>query len=187
MNLMTRNMVDGASILTADGHYFDFLAPHPRTITLNAIARGLANTCRFGGQCERFYSVAEHSWWLSHMVPPDLAVQALLHDAPEAFVGDVPKPLKEILPDYQAIERRVEAAVFAKWGIGALDLEVKRGDARMLATEKLQLMRNTDRWRWTDGIRPYDIVIECLPPPLAYQLFLRRARDLGLNDEGAPA
>lgn len=175
------------TILTADGNYFDFLVPDPATVTLNAIARGLANTCRFGGQCGRYYSVAEHSVWVSRLVPPELAVRGLLHDAAEAFIGDMPKPLKELLPDYQAVETRVEAVVFAKFGFLFLPPEIKTVDRIMLATEQRQIMRNRDEWKWSAHTQPADITLACYSPDEAYAFFLERAAELGLVEEMADA
>lgn len=166
------------TILTTDGRYFDFTDPDPAAITLNAIARGLANTCRFGGQCRSFYSVAEHSIWVSRLVPPHLAVHGLLHDAAEAFIGDMPKPLKEMLPDYKRVEAQVEAVLFAQFGFISLPPEVKQIDRVMLATEQRQIMNNRDRWVGTD--EPAEIVLECLLPEQAYRAFMCRALELEL-------
>lgn len=166
------------TILTTDGRYFDFTNPDPAAITLNAIARGLANTCRFGGQCRSFYSVAEHSIWVSRLVPPHLAVHGLLHDAAEAFIGDMPKPLKEMLPDYKRVEAQVEAVLFAQFGFISLPPEVKQIDRVMLATEQRQIMNNRDRWVVTD--EPAEIVLECLLPEQAYRAFMCRALELEL-------
>ena len=171
----------GATILTADGDYFDFVNPRVG-ITLNAIARGLANTCRFGGQCLRYYSVAEHSVWVSRLVPPEMAIIGLMHDAPEAFVGDMPKPLKEELPDYQAVEDRVERAVFAAFNLPLpLPKEVKVADRVMLATEQFQIMKNNHDWKWTRGTERADIEIACLGPDDAYAFFMERAAELGMT------
>lgn len=176
-------MIHGPTILTADGIYFSFEQPDAGSpFTLNAIARGLANTCRFGGQCSRFYSVAEHSIWVSRLVPAELALAGLFHDAAEAFIGDMPKPLKEILPDYKAIEKRVEAGVFPALGLpSTLPPAVKEADRIMLATEQRQIMSNRDRWRWTDMVEPLDIELECLSPHLAYDAFIARAIELGFE------
>lgn len=168
------------TILTADGAYFDFLNPDPDVITLNAIARGLANTCRFAGQISMFYSVAEHSVYVSKLVPPELAVQGLLHDAPEAFIGDMPKPLKMLLPDYQRAEERVEDVLFRKFGFTALEPAIKHADKVMLKTEQYQLCRNRHAWKYTEGVDVADIEIECLLPEAAYLLFLNRAEELGI-------
>lgn len=176
-------MIGGPTILTADGAYFDYLAPDPDVVTLNAVARGLANTCRFGGQCTRFYSVAEHSIYVSRIVPPEFALQGLFHDAAEAFIVDMPKPLKEILADYKVVEDRVEAVIFPKLGLPAkLDALVKRADTVMLATEQVQLMANRDRWKWTDKIKPLDLKLQLFSPEAAYFAFTERAYELGFSE-----
>lgn len=173
------------TILTTDGAYFDFLAPDPTVITLNAVARGLANICRFGGQCRSFYSVAEHSVHVSHAVPPEHARWALLHDAAEAFIGDMVKPLKMMLGDYQAVEERVEAAVAEAFGLdGPMPEAVKAADRAMLRVEQQAVMGNRDDWAWTEE---WDIarfgrmpVVAGFLPDRAYRLFVGRAQDIGL-------
>lgn len=170
------------TILTADGAYFDFAAPSADVVTLNAVARGLANTCRFAGQCPRFYSVAEHSVLVSHIVPAELAVAGLLHDAPEAFICDMPKPLKVRLPDYQAVEDEIERVVLGKFGVALpLPPEIKHADRIALATEQRGLMVNLDAWHWTEGVEPLDVVIEAWEPERAYWRFMARAEELGLS------
>jgi hypothetical protein len=157
------------TILTADGVYFDYTAPNVAAFTLNSIARGLANTCRFGGQCARFYSVAEHSIWVSRLVSEEHAIAGLFHDAAEAFITDVPKPLKELLPDYKAVEERVEAVLFPFLGVPLpLPAAVKAVDRVMLATEQRDLMKNRDEWKWTGQAQPLDISLACLSPEAAY-------------------
>lgn len=172
----------GPTILTADGEYFDFEAPDPALFTLHAIATGLANTCRFGGQCWPFYSVAEHSIWVSRIVPEEFALHALFHDAAEAFIVDMPKPLKEMLPDYKALERRFEAVLFPALGL-PIDMppEIKKADRVMLATEQRHLMKNNDDWKWTGSVEPLDIRLRCFTPNYAYVEFKARARELGFN------
>lgn len=171
----------GPKILTADGEYFDYEVPNREAITINAIARGLANTCRFAGQCNRYYSVAEHSVWVSRLVPASMAIEGLLHDAAEAFICDMPKPLKEMLPDYKAVEKRVEAAVFGCFGFTDLPPEIKRADRIMLATEQGQIMQNNHEWKWTADTPRADIVIEGLGPDDAFALFMARAIELGIT------
>ena len=98
-------------ILTNSGKHFDFADPQPDQIDILDIAQGLANECRYAGQCRVFYSVAQHSFLASQIVNPRLALEALLHDAAEAYCKDIPRPLKYMLPEYQAIEARVESAI----------------------------------------------------------------------------
>jgi hypothetical protein len=178
-------MIKGPTILTADGNYFDFERPDPNHVTIKSVARGLANTCRFAGQCARFYSVAEHSVLLSKMVSirgNHIERIGLLHDAAEAFILDMPKPLKEMLPDYKAVESRVEEVVFSKFGFSnPLPAIIKDADRRMLATEQSQIMFNTDDWKWTHSVIPYPLKIECWPPDRAYHEFMLRAEELGID------
>lgn len=169
-------------ILTADGRYFNFVDPDPSTITLNAIARGLANTCRFGGQCRKFYSVAEHSILVSRIVDPEFAVWGLFHDAAEAFICDMPKPLKEMLPDYKAMEQRIERNVFDALGLeGNIPPPVKVADRIALATEQRQLCENDDDWHWTADADPLDVLLSAYSPQAAYEAFLYRAAQLGFR------
>ncbi|MEI6061455.1 MAG: HD domain-containing protein, partial [Bacteroidota bacterium] len=95
------------------GIAFDILNPKPDMFHIEDIANALANICRFGGQVPIFYSVADHSLRVCQMVQsedadPRLALTALLHDASEAYLGDVITPLKLQLSEYRAIEANLE-------------------------------------------------------------------------------
>src|SRR5262245_14828098 len=76
----------GPTIMLYSGAWFDFLAPSESAFTIEDIAHGLSNICRYSGQCKRFYSVAEHSLLVSE-VAEGFEFAALLHDAAEAFIG----------------------------------------------------------------------------------------------------
>ncbi len=102
-------------IMLAGGTLFDLLDPAGSHFTINDIAHGLGRVCRFAGHTNRFYSVAEHSVLVARLVPPEHARAALLHDASEAFIGDVTRPLKALLPDYRAIEARIEDAIASRF------------------------------------------------------------------------
>lgn len=164
------------TILTASGRYFDLTAPEQSQFDINEIAHALANLCRFTGHTSRFYSVAQHSVLASYLVPEEHALTALLHDAAEAYLGDVASPLKHMLPEYAAIYARVESALFAHYGLPAtLPSCVKRADLIMLATEKRDLMPYAnDVWPILIGVTPLD-------KPLHRPLIPRRAKDAFLR------
>lgn len=172
--------IKGPTILLHSGNYFSYEHPQESRWAFDDIAHGLAMTCRFGGQARRYYSVAEHSVYVSRLVPSELAWDALMHDAAEAFICDMPKPLKELLPDYKAVERRVEAAIAARYGlIDPMPREIKIADIQMLRAEQVQIMRNNEDWHWTFNVPEPDVQIACFPPEDAKALFLARAAELG--------
>lgn len=169
----------GPTILLAGGTYFDFLAPDASEFTIEDIAHGLSNVCRFAGQCRHYYSVAHHSVLVSQLVPAEDAFAGLMHDAAEALIGDVSKPLKDLLPDYRRIEKAVEAAVFARFGAPlAIPASVKQADLVMLATEQHLLMPDREGRSYAGGHAPLDIRIPELSPADAKALFLRRYEEL---------
>lgn len=169
-------------ILTAAGRYFNFVEPSANEFGIEEIAHALAHICRYTGHVSEFYSVAQHSVFVSYLVSQENALAALLHDAAEAFIGDVAAPLKRLLPDYQAIEKRVEAAVLTRFGLSAdLPPEVKTADLIMLATEQRDLMpAHSDEWEWEriPGINPMALRVVPVGPCVARTFFMNRFNEL---------
>lgn len=171
------------TIYTLNGSYFNFLDVEKNVISISTIARALSNLCRFNGQIEQFYSVAQHSVLCSYLVPKDLAMQALFHDAAEAYIGDVTKPLKSLLPAYKEIEQRVEFDIFKKLGLEwPLHPLVKEADLIMLATERRDLFNPnnaTGEWSILKNVEAsIDIHITPVFPNDAYLSFISRYWEL---------
>lgn len=163
-------------ILTNSGKHFDFADPQPDQIDILDIAQGLANECRYAGQCRVFYSVAQHSYLASQIVSQRNALEALLHDAAEAYCKDIPRPLKYMLPDYQAIEARVEGVIRERFKLPAqMTPEVKRADLILLATERRDLMPADDTpWPILEGIIPLERKIAATHAGRSQALFIKR-------------
>ena len=152
-------------IQTVSGKRVDLPTPKLDQIDINDIAYALAMKCRFNGQCRKFYSVAEHSVRVSWLLPPRLELAGLLHDANEAYLPDLPRPVKELIPDYKRVENLTEEAINKKYEIELSDedkRQIKRADNVMLSTEGRDLMGDTTGWGLTETplyrpIRPLTI------------------------------
>lgn len=128
-------------ILLRSGRYLDLTAPDPALVNVSDVAHALARLCRFTGHATRFYSVAEHCVRASYLVPPEDALVTLLHDATEAYLGDVSSPLKGLLPEYRVLEERMHRAIAEAFGLPeTLPASVKAADLRMLAAEAAALL-----------------------------------------------
>jgi hypothetical protein len=170
-------------ILLQSGNYFDYTRPHECDLYIEDIAHALSHICRFGGHTREFYSVAQHSVLVSQIMPdvPQALMAGLLHDAAEAFVGDIPRPLKNLLPDFKVIERRVEEAIFPIFGVPyPLPNFVKHGDLVLLATEQRDLMpEHDDEWALIKNITPLEQRIQPMTSRQAFRAFLERYEELG--------
>jgi 5'-deoxynucleotidase YfbR-like HD superfamily hydrolase len=175
-----------STIKTSAGRYFDLLQPHSSPVGIEEIAHALSQICRFTGHTRTHYSVAQHSWLVSWVVPAEYAMAGLMHDAAEALVGDVSSPLKRELTRYKDIERNVEHALWARFGLEQLRWDgdtrraVKQADLVLLKTEQRDLMPVDDVvWSHLEGVQPLPWTIEPLPASMAKALFLRRFEQLG--------
>ena len=170
------------------------LDPQPSMICLEDIAHALAHQCRFAGHTAKFYSVAEHCVHVSQRVDPVFAQAALMHDAAEAYLMDIPRPLKGFLwycldnqtvGPYKVYERRLLQVIINRfhmhWPWDGLPLEVTAADCRMLVTEYLALVSEVlpdDLIKYD----PYVVSLGNLDPPAAKRAFLKRAKELGIRD-----
>jgi hypothetical protein len=102
---------------TYGGGRFYLRNPRADEVEPADIAHALSLLCRYNGHIDRFYSVAEHCVLLSHAVPEKFALDALLHDATEAYVGDMIRPLKRTMNEYQMVERYVMNAIAERFDI----------------------------------------------------------------------
>lgn len=180
-----------ATIKLRSGSYFDLANPSAGQFTLSDIAGALSKICRFGGHCKRFYSVAEHCVHCANVAEDDgLSVEhrraVLLHDATEAFCGDVVKPLKNMLPEYSAIEERVKAAIAEKFGVDFDEARnnIRQIDLALLIAER-DSMFNTDGVTWTGeaDARKLRVEFRYWTPRDAEAGFMLAAKGLGLSDD----
>lgn len=163
---------------TYRGGQFWPLDLRPEDVFIEDIAHSLSMICRYGGHCERFYSVAEHSVLVSRVVPPELALIGLLHDATEAYVGDVIRPLKPALSGYAQIEHQVWLAVASRFGLpGSMPNEIKAADNAVLLAEQLVLMKDAPA-PWCVGGEPAKVEVRGLVPGEAESEFLDRFAEL---------
>jgi hypothetical protein len=198
-------------IQTATGRQFKVCEPTAEMITPLDIAHALANTCRFNGHCQMLYSVAQHCCTMvAHLerqgADLDLKRWALLHDADEAYLPDVPRPVKPFLfvrmPDDERTEgegeigsgdtvlvpwatfaRRVMFAVAKRFRLFPLSgdppAEIKAIDLRLLATEKRDLFgKEPAEWVALRGVQPFTEQVEPLRPEIAREQFLDCFRNL---------
>ncbi|HVV91746.1 MAG TPA: hypothetical protein VHB53_14730 [Solirubrobacterales bacterium] len=170
------------SIQTVSGRWIDPLAPDVARIDIGDIAQALANTCRFGGHSRRFYSVAQHSAIVSDVclergASADEALVALLHDSGEAYLVDLPHPLKhrsDLGPPFIRAEKALEEAIRARFGLGPPPAGMKAVDRSLLATERATFTSTLDPWPELEGFEPLPIDIEPWDPERAQREFLGR-------------
>lgn len=173
-------------LLTFSGIYVNFKNPKPETMRLLDIASALSKECRYASQCREFYSVAQHCVLASHIVPNDFAIEALFHDATEAYLKDLPTWLKLLLPEYKVIEEKFEVAIRTQFSL-ELNTEkrverkkiIKEYDYKLLATEKRDLMpEDGEEWYFLKNISPLPFKVKPWSPKKAKEKFLERYEEL---------
>lgn len=132
-------------IRTFSGLHVDVFNPDPETIVIEDIAHALGNLCRFGGHSRVFYSVAQHSIVCSRMGNRSNALAKLMHDASEAYLVDLPTPIKKNLADYKKIEDNLMKVIAQKFNFQyPFDDEVHKIDKETLNNEWERLMISRD-------------------------------------------
>ena len=160
--------------------------PDPEQLDIGDIARALANQCRFGGHCRVFYSVAQHSVIVSELVEErggdvEDVFAALMHDASEAYLGDMPHPLKHRSPlgaAFKDAEDHLEAALRQHFAIKPDVPEIKRADRALLATERRAFSDEAWHWPELEGVEPLDLELTAMSPDEAQRAFLARHETL---------
>jgi uncharacterized protein len=147
----------GDWMITRTGRRFFPLDPKPEDVNVYDIAHALAHICRYGGHVPSFYSVAQHSSLMADhfydLGEPVLALWALVHDAAEAYIGDMIKPLKRDMPAFVAAEARLENVIWRALGMtevggcpfNGIPEQVHYADKRMYTSERLAFFPDADK------------------------------------------
>jgi hypothetical protein len=180
---MTRK---GDWMQTYTGRQFWPIDPRADEIDIVDIAHALSQQCRFAGHCKTFYSVAEHSWRTSNVCNSENALWGLLHDASEAYLVDLPTPVKhasEMGSAYQVIEDRLMKVIADRFDLPwPMPEDVKKTDAFMLHWEQRDLMAPPPApWAGQGSVLLPKTKLEPLHPVIAEYLFLKRFCELSLN------
>jgi hypothetical protein len=171
---------DEAWIQTFSGYRFNPTNPNVNAIVIQDIAHALSMQCRFSGHIKKFYSVAQHSVLVSYLCDRSDALWGLLHDGSEAYLVDVPRPLKRSgkFEGYLSFEKKVQAAICQRFGLEGEEPEsVKLADKLLLVTEARDLMPSL-RPDWIQEMEPLPVQIIALSPEESKQLFLKRFFEL---------
>jgi len=177
-----------AVITTWTGRHVDLLWPELADIHIDDIAWSLAGINRFNAHTSRLYTVAEHCLLGAELSLPQHKLEFLLHDAPEAYLGDVTGPLKgtAMFAPYRVLEERWWQVMAYRFGVRAkLPKEIHTVDKRMLVTEQRDLMGRPPQS--TDTYKPFPLAISPVEPsrPWLAEKFIATFRELVSSTEGA--
>jgi len=182
-----RGAIGDGCITTYTGRTFPVFDPRPEDVDLRDVAHALSQLCRWGAHCRDFYSVASHCCEVAFILqaagePERVQLAGLLHDAGEAYLVDVPRPIKRRLLEYGPAEDRILAAVFGRFGVGdllPLPAAVKIADERACVTEARDLMHESEALPWaTPEIKALPYTVRSEAPRDAERRFLAEAHRL---------
>lgn len=170
----------GPYIICHSGKHFYPLDVRKSDIKIEDISHALSKQCRFGGHVNKFYSVAEHSVRVSYAIKPQFALMGLLHDGSEAYLVDLPRPIKRIddFSTYRNIERKTQLIIYKKftdYPQPSCEVEIDYVDNLLLATEARDLMNNP---YWCHSMHKLHDKIEPWGPEKAKRKFMKRYLEL---------
>lgn len=183
---------EGPYMHTVSGHPYWPYDPRVDEVDIEVIAHHLSMQCRFNGAVQKFFSVAEHSYWCSFCGPDSEALERLLHDAAEAYIGDMIRPLKKLAEvgyRYRQLEFRNEKVIAEAFGLRyPWPPSVKIADEYIVGLEIDQLIHHIgdnptplhdgDEARRILGANAPHIAFFCWPPDMAKKMFLSRFETL---------
>lgn len=172
--------LDSLWLRTYLGGSFEPFNPKPVSIEIEDIAHSLSMQCRWNGHIDEFYSVAQHCLLTSYLVDDKYMLEALMHDATEAYIGDVPSPVKAGLPEYIHTEDKIWKAIARKFKMReVLPKEIKDADVYMMKLEKKVLVRDYEDG-FHDDVENLKIRLDIKPmgPKMAKQQFMERFHEL---------
>ena len=180
------NYKKGSYISTYRGKKLWPLDPNPSDIDIQDIAHALSNNCRWTGHVKSFYSISQHSVLVSQIVEPENALAGLLHDASEAYLSDIARPVKysEPMEGYREIEANLERVINEKFGLPyPMSIDVKRADDMLLTAEGYYLFNTPQQWvldklKAAGLEKPLVAPIVCWPPVTAKAMFMKRFLEL---------
>lgn len=151
--------------------------PRIDELHIEDIGLALSNLCRFNGHVRKFYSVAEHSMLVASFLPEELKRWGLLHDAAEAYVGDMPRPIKAILnlespAFYENLEEQILKSIAQRFElVWPIPDEVKHADDVALCTEAVQFFgpEVLEEWGWAENVAPATRRIFPMSPEVAFE------------------
>ncbi len=167
-------MKENNLISTYTGLKINPLDPDPNKICVEDICHSLSNLCRFTGHCNEFYSVAQHSVHVSVLASRENALWGLLHDASEAYLSDISRPIKmsEDFYQYRCIEQNFMRVVAIKFGLDVvMPKEINTLDTTLLVTEARDLGLLSKGWDCYN-VKPLDTKIHPQLPKAAKQSFM---------------
>jgi len=169
-------------IQTRSGAMVNVLRLEQDTVLLEDIGHALATTNRFNGHTYAPYSVAQHSVLMAQMMNSDHdRLWALLHDAPEAYMGDLAKPIKDGLPDFQLIEEDMMEVITGMFGLSIeMPATVKEADKRIFVTEVRDLMADPTKFKEWGVVEPYLFEIRPWGWEVARDVWLQMVEDTHL-------